>query len=171
MTFLEVTVLVTRWAHVIATVAWIGGNIFYLAALRPAMRQSQGGSPDLPRLIGERFKQTVDLAMWVLIITGALLIYDRLTQEIGFGYAVILGVKLALSAAMFLIAISLGRRGPRRRSSPVEGLWSEILPGPIARLAADAGSTVSRLASPTNVLFVLGPVVILLGLLLRFVGG
>ena len=72
---------------------------------------------------------------------------------------------------MFLIAISLSRRGPRRRSSPVEGLWSEILPGPLTRLVADAGSSLARLASPTNVLFVLGPIVILLGLLLRFMGG
>ena len=171
MTFLEATVLITRWAHVIATVAWIGGNIFYLAALRPAMRNHPPGSPDLPRVIGERFKQTVDLAMWILVITGALLIYDRLTQEIGLGYAIILGVKLALSAIMFLIAIGLGRRGPRRRSSPLEGVWSEILPGPITRLVVDAGSTAARLASPTNTLFILGPIVILLGLLLRFVGG
>ncbi|MYD35494.1 MAG: hypothetical protein F4X20_00490 [Dehalococcoidia bacterium] len=169
MTFLEVTVLVTRWAHVIATVAWVGGNIFYLAALRPAMRQSGGGSPDLPRLIGERFKQIVDLSMWVLLITGVLLIYDRLTEEIGFGFALLLGLKVGLSAVMFLIAISLGRRGPRRRSSPVEGLWSEILPGPLTRLVTDAGSSLARLTSPTNVLFVLGPVVILLGLLLRFI--
>ena len=170
MTFLEATVLITRWAHVIATVAWIGGNIFYLAALRPAMRSHPPGAPDLPRVIGERFKQTVDLAMWVLVMTGALLIYDRLTQEIGLGYALILGVKLALSAVMFLIALSLGRRG-RRRSSPVEGLWSEILPAPLARLAADATATWSRIASPTNILLILGPTVILLGLLLRFIGG
>ncbi len=169
MTFLEVTVLITRWAHVIATVAWVGGNIFYLSALRPAMRQSQGGSPDLPRLIGERFKQIVDLSMWVLLITGVLLIYDRLTEEIGFGFALLLGAKVGLSAVMFLIAISLGRRGPRRRSSPVEGLWSEILPGPLTRLVADAGSSLARLISPTNVLFTLGPFVILLGLLLRFI--
>ncbi len=141
MTFLEVTVLVTRWAHVIATVAWVGGNIFYLAALRPAMRNHPPGSTDLPRVIGERFKRIVDLSMWVLIITGALLIYDRLTQQIALDYAVILGIKLALSAAMFLIAFSIGRRASR------------------------------RLVSPTNTLLILGPIVILLGLLLRFIGG
>ena len=167
MTFLEATVLITRWAHVLATVVWIGGNIFYLTTLRPAMRQSRSASPDLPRHLGERFKQAVDLSMWTLIITGVLLLYDRLTQEIGLAYAIILGVKLILSAAMFLIALSLSRRGQRRRSSPVEGLWAEILPAPLARLATGAGATASRLASPTNALFLIGPAVILLGLLLR----
>ena len=171
LSVLEAIVLITRWAHVIATVAWIGGNIFFFAVLRPAMRSRPPASPDLPRVIGERFKQMVDLAMWVLIITGALLIYDRLTQEIGLGYAVILGVKLALSAIMFLIAISLGRRGSRRRSSPLEGVWSEILPGPLTRLVANAGTSAARMASPTNVLIIFGPIVILLGLLLRFLGG
>ena len=155
----------------LATVMWVGGNIFYLSALRPAMRQTQGGAPDFPRLIGERFKQAVDLSMWILIITGVLLIYDRVTQEIGLTYAIILAAKLVLSVGMFMIAISLSRRGSRRRSSPVEGLWSEILPASLARVAVEAGSTLSRLASPTNILFALGPIVILLGLLLRHLGG
>ncbi len=171
MSVLEATVLITRWAHIIATVAWIGGNIFYLAILRPAIRNHPPDSADVVRFIGERFKQTVDLAMWVLLITGALLIYDRLTQEIGQPYAIILAIKLILSSAMFVIAISLGRRGARRRASPVDGLWSEILPRPLAQLAADASVSWSRVTSPTTILFVLGPVVILLGLLLRFVAG
>ena len=170
MTPLEATVLITRWAHVLATVTWIGGNVFFLAVLRPAIRQS-GGSPELLRSIGGGFKQAVDLSMWVLIITGAILIYDRLTQEISIPFALILGVKIGLSAAMFLLAISLGRRGARRRSSPLDGAWSEILPAPIVRLFADIRASWGRIASPTMILFVIGPVVIFLGLLLRFMGG
>ncbi len=170
MTFLEATVLITRWAHVIATVTWVGGNIFFLTVLRPAIRQS-GGSPELLRSIGGGFKQAVDLSMWVLIITGAILIYDRLTQEIAIPFAVVLGVKIALSAAMFLIAISLGRRGAQRRSLPLDGAWSEILPVPLARLFANVRASWGRIASPTNILFVVGPAVIFLGLLLRFIGG
>ncbi len=145
--------------------------MFYLAALRPAIRRHGAAPPELLRAIGERFRQTVDLAMWVLVVTGALLVYDRLTQEIGLSYALVLGLKIGLSAVMFLIAIGLGRRATRRRAPLMEGAWSELLPARLARATVRARASWARIGSPTNILFALGPVVILLGLLLRSLAG
>ena len=163
MTLLEATVLLTRWAHVMATVTWVGGNIFFLAVLRPALRH--GGVPgDLARRIGGGFKEIVDLSMWVLVITGVILVFDRLTAQIGLTYAYVLTVKLFLSGLMFFIAVSLGRRGPQRRSSPLEGAWAELMPRVLLRVVAGLRS---GWVSPTNLLFLLGPVILFLGLLLR----
>ncbi|MBI4236528.1 MAG: hypothetical protein HY688_04150 [Chloroflexi bacterium] len=166
MTLLEATVLLTRWAHVLATVAWVGGNIFFLAVLRPALRRA-GAPPGLAGRIGARFKEVVDLSMWVLLITGGILVYDRLTGGVEMPYLLALALKLLLSGAMFLLALSLGRRGPRRRASPVEGTWADLLPQGWGSAIARVQARWARALSPTNLLAVLGPVILLLGLLLR----
>lgn len=166
MTPLEVSVVLTRWAHLMATVAWLGGNLFFLVVLRPSLRR--GGAPrDLARRIGGGFKEVVDLSMWVLVITGGILIFDRLTAEIGLTYAYVLAVKLLLSALMFLVALSLSRRGPQRRSSPLEGTWTELLPPGLLRLVTGLRSGWTRWLSPTNLLIALGPLIVFLGVLLR----
>ena len=164
---LEATVALTRWAHLIATVIWVGGNLFFLFVLRPALRGIDGVPAELGRLVGARFKEAVDLSMWVLIITGGVLIYDRLTDRVEMPYLVALGTKLFLSGVMFLVAVSLSRRGSRRASSPLEGSWTEILPRVLVPGFTAVRQRWAVAASPTNVLAVLGPVIVLLGVLLR----
>ena len=166
MSPLEITVVLTRWVHVIATVSWVGGNFFFLFVLRPALRGTTGVPADLGRRIGARFKELVDLSMWVLIVTGGLLVFDRLTASVPMPYLIALALKLGLSAAMFLLAISLGRR-PRRQTSLLEGTWTDLFPRRMAAGLANASARWSRTISPTNVLAVLGPVIVFLGLLLR----
>jgi uncharacterized membrane protein len=167
MTPLEVTVALTRWVHVIATVTWVGGNLFFLFVLRPALRSTQGSPLELGRAIGLRFKEAVDLSMWILVITGGVLIYDRLTDRVEMPYLVTLATKLALSSLMFLIALSLGRRGRRRQSSPLDGTWTEILPSWSVTAFTALRLRWTAVASPTNLLAMLGPVIIFLGVLLR----
>ena len=164
---LEATVVLTRWVHLIATVTWVGGNLFFLFVLRPALRSTAGTPPELGRAIGTRFKEAVDLSMWVLVITGGVLIYDRLTQQVEMPYLVALAAKLFLSGVMFLVAVSLGRRGSRRRSSPLEGTWTEILPRRAVAAFMALRLRWAAVASPTNLLVVLGPVLVFLGVLLR----
>ncbi len=164
---LEATVTLTRWAHVLATVTWVGGNLFFLLVLRPALRGVDGASPELGRLVGARFKEIVDLSMWVLIITGGVLIYDRLADRVEMPYLVALGAKLILSGMMFLVAVSLGRRGSRRSSSPLEGSWTEILPRWLVPGFAAVQQRWATMLSPTNLLVVLGPAIVLLGVVLR----
>ena len=61
--------VVMRWLHVLAATAWIGGSIFFFAVLRPALRASSDGSL-LNRLAGQEFRQLVDVAIWVLLVSG-----------------------------------------------------------------------------------------------------
>lgn len=169
MTPLEVTVLLVRWAHLMSTVTWVGGNLFFLFVLRPALRQA-GAPPGLGGRIGARFKEAVDLSMWVLLITGGVLVYDRLTAGVEMPYLIALAIKLLLSASMILLAISLGRRGPRRQSSPLEGTWAEVLPKGLANAFVGLKARWTRSVSPTNLLALLGPVILFIGLLLRVLG-
>ena len=114
----DIFFLAIGWIHTIAAVAWVGGGIFYWVVLRPALRGAE--APALVnRLAGPEFSQLVALAMWVLVLTGGILAFNRLAQESGtVTYVSVLGVKVALAAWMFFLVIGRGRGrepGPPRR--------------------------------------------------------
>ena len=165
----DLLVLLVRWVHGMGAVAWIGGNIFYLVVVRPSLREP--GAPTVGRRIGLEYKGVVEISIWVIVITGVILIFDRLTSILGIAYALVLGMKLILFGVMALIALALGRRGPRRAASPFEGPWGEILPQGLAIRLREARSRLGRTLSPTNVLTVLGPAIILISILLRLLAG
>ena len=108
--------VIVGWIHALAAVAWVGGGIFFWVVLRPAIR-SGAISPDVVRFAGVEFGQIVLLSMWTLVITGGILMFDRLSQPTAtLPYGVVLGVKITLSAWMFFL--TAGRRG---RATRVEG--------------------------------------------------
>ena len=93
-----------RWGHAVSAVAWVGGGIFYLMVLRPAIRQSQGLPKDTGRAIGVEFRGLVSTASAVLLITGVILSASRLTEDvITSPYVVVLVVKIALALYMFYV--------------------------------------------------------------------
>ncbi len=161
----DLLILVVLWVHLMAVITWIGGNVFYLAVVRPALREP--GAPTVGRRIGLEFKGIVELSLWVLIVTGVILIFERLSVVLSLAYGVALAVKLLLFGVMALISMALGRRGPHRADSPLEGWWQDILPGGLAQRLQGTRSRLGRFLSPTNVLTVLGPVIILISILLR----
>ena len=96
--------LAIRWGHAVSAVAWVGGGIFYLMVLRPAIRQSQGLPKDTGRAIGVEFRGLVSTAIAVLLITGVILSASRLTEDvITSPYVVVLVVKIALALYMFYV--------------------------------------------------------------------
>ena len=93
-----------RWGHAVSAVAWVGGGIFYLMVLRPAIRQSQGLPKDTGRAIGVEFRGLVSTAIAVLLITGVILSASRLTEDvITSPYVVVLVVKITLALYMFYV--------------------------------------------------------------------
>ncbi len=107
----DTALLLVRWAHAIAAVAWVGGGIFYWVALRPAMR-SGALPPEAGRIVGVEFSQLVVFAMWTLVLTGAILFFARISEPTATAsYGAVIAVKVALSAWMFFLAV--GRRGRR----------------------------------------------------------
>ncbi len=146
----DVFLLIVRWAHAIAAVAWVGGGIFYWVVLRPALR-TEGVPPAVARFAGVEFGGLVALAMWTLVVTGAVLVFARLSEPTAdVPYGAVLGVKIALSAWMFVLASGRRRRGPPADDQPRGRL----------RAAANALGHV-------NMTVVLGIVVFLLSDILR----
>jgi len=107
--------VIIGWVHALAAVAWVGGGIFFWIVLRPAIR-SGGITSEAVRFAGLEFSQIVLLSMWTLVITGGILMFDRLSQPTAtISYGIVLGVKITLSAWMFFLSI-----GRRSRSKKVE---------------------------------------------------
>jgi len=106
--------LIVRAAHILAAAAWVGGNILYLVAVIPALRSS-GPAPAVAAQIAALFRRMVNVCIGVLLLTGAYLMFDRLTQTaLGWPYLVVLGLKIAAAIAMFVLAIYLGQSNIRR---------------------------------------------------------
>ena len=148
----DAVLLAARWAHSIAAVAWVGGGIFYLFVLRPAITNGALSS-DSARAATERFGGLVKLAMWTLVVTGAVLFFSRISEPTATArYAAVLALKVALSAWMFFVAI---RR--RRRLAEAVALRS----GRIRAVAAALGHV--------NAVVILGIVVFLLSDVLRYI--
>ncbi len=111
MGILDWILVVIRWGHAVAAVAWVGGGAFYLLVLRPAVRRSQGLPPETGAAIRDEFRGLVTTAIAVLLLTGAILSVARLTSGAAtVPYAVVLGVKISLALYMFYV-VRLVRRG------------------------------------------------------------
>jgi uncharacterized membrane protein len=106
--------LIVRAAHTLAAAVWVGGSILYLVAVLPALRKG-GPAPAVAALIAAHFRRLVNICMGVLLLTGAFLTFDRLTQTtLGLPYLVVLGVKIVAALAMFVLAIYIGQSNIRR---------------------------------------------------------
>lgn len=113
MSFGDLLLLLVRWLHALAAVAWVGGSIFYLLVLRPALRQHPDTSGLLARLASEEFRALTATAIGVLLATGVVLTASRLTSgKVGAAYIAVLAVKIALALCMFYLVHFL-RRGAR----------------------------------------------------------
>jgi uncharacterized membrane protein len=106
-----------RWAHLLAAVAWVGGGLFYLVVLRPASR----ALPDpwrgsLITAAQARYRELVEATIAVLVVTGAVLSFDRLSGPgSSLPYVSLLALKVSLAAWMFYLAYRMGRLAGGRR--------------------------------------------------------
>ena len=146
----DLFILGTRWLHMLAAVAWVGGGLFYLLALRPALKGS-GFSDDLNKRVAREFRNVVDTAIWALVVTGAILFLHRVTSDHAtVTYGVVLGIKIALVVWMFYLV------GFRQRRSPLlEGEDSAHSGRPLLHRAR-------VVFSGTNLILILGVIVLLL---------
>jgi uncharacterized membrane protein len=106
--------LIVRAAHIIAAAAWVGGSILYMVAIIPALR-SGGPAPAVAAQIAVLFRRMVNICIGVLLLSGAYLMFDRLTQTmLGWPYLVVLGLKIAIAISMFVLAMYIGQSNVRR---------------------------------------------------------
>jgi len=152
----DIFLLVVRWLHLISAAAWIGGSLFYVVVLRPAVRRSPESARAINAAASSEFRAVVDTCIFVLLATGVILTLNRLTPGVGgVPYVVTVAIKIALAVWMFALA-----RGRRRRLA----LWdSEAEPAVVpSRLRGMA-----RAVSGYNAIVILGIIVFLLSDLLK----
>jgi len=92
-----------RWAHLISATAWVGGSIFWVLVLNPSVKHSEiSFIKKLHTRLSTEFRGLVDTCIFVLLATGAIMTFNRLTPgDIGYQYALILGLKIAFVLGMF----------------------------------------------------------------------
>ena len=157
MTLNEAFLLGVRWVHLTASVAWVGGSIFYLFVLRPALRRSSDNGREVNRHTAAEFKVLVDVCFFLIVVTGISLTFDRLSQGVtGTSYAIVLAVKVVLSIWMFYLA------SRRRRRTDLSEAFREPVEPPPGRL-----HQALRTISGYNAIIILGVVVFLLADLLK----
>ena len=157
MSLSEAFLLIVRWLHLVSAAAWVGGSIFYLIVLRPALRRRPEASRLASTAAATEFRALVDTCVYVLIATGVILTLHRLTPGVvGVPYVVVLGAKIALSIWMFVLAWSR-----RRRTSVMEAFREEEAP-PTTSIGK-----LLRAVSGYNTLIILGLIVFLLSDLLK----
>ncbi|MCI0439001.1 MAG: urate hydroxylase PuuD [Chloroflexi bacterium] len=153
----DVFLLVIRWIHLVAAAAWVGGSLFYLVVLRPALRKSPESGRIVNAAAASEFRVLVDTCIFVLLATGAILTLNRLTPGVvGVPYVATLGVKIALAVWMFVLA-----RGRRRRTALLEMYREPATP------ASTWLQKALRAVSGYNTILILGIVVFLLSDLLK----
>ncbi len=152
--------LVVRWLHLVAAAAWVGGSIFYLLIVRPAVRRSSEPPrqpPLLDSIASAEFRGLVDVCIMVLVASGVILSFERLTGSVAdVPFVVTLGVKTALSLWMFYISLSLRRRRAFGPTVAQENPAFPFLTG-----------WMTRLVTRYNLIIALGIVVFLLSDLLK----
>ncbi len=103
------------WIHVSAAVLWIGGSVFYLLVLRPALRDAGKkealNDRGINRLIALHFREWVHLSMVALLVSGVILTFDNLTEpSTSVTYIVTLAVKIAMAFWLFGIGTATYRK-------------------------------------------------------------
>ena len=106
--------LIVRTAHLLAAAGWVGGSVVYLVVILPALRIG-GAAPEIYTQIAMLFRSMVNICVGVLLLSGAYMMFDRLTTtSLGWPYLTILGIKIIAALGMFVLAIYLGQSGVRK---------------------------------------------------------
>ena len=157
----DVFLLLVRWLHLVAAAAWVGGGLFYMLVLRPAIRRAGDSGDTLPAAVGREFRSLVGLCIAVLVLTGAILTFDRLTSPAtDTAYVATLAVKVSLAVIMFVLAHRARRA---RREAPATSPELDAGGMPVVRLAR----RVSRVLSDGYLILALGVTILLLADLLK----
>lgn len=104
-----------RSLHTLAAAVWVGGSVVYLGVIIPALRASSP-APDVGTHIAALFRRMVNACVGALVVSGAYLTFDRLSAgAAGALYVVLLIAKLAVAAAMILLAVFQAQEARRPR--------------------------------------------------------
>lgn len=116
-----------RIIHILAGTVWVGGSIMYQFVVVPALRVG-GPAPEVSKQIAFLYKRMVNICIAVLLLSGAYLLFNRLTQTtLGLSYMIVLGIKVVAALVMFMLALYLAQ-GSVRKLAKRDTSFSKVAP-------------------------------------------
>jgi uncharacterized membrane protein len=109
----EALLVVLRWLHALASIVFIGWSAVLWLDGPPL------GDVSLAR---QRFREVTELSLLILLATGAVLTFDRLSRGAGGLYAGVLALKVVCAVVAYQFAFRW-----RRMGLPVGGLDGRIV--------------------------------------------
>lgn len=104
-----------RVAHSAAAVVWLGGGVYFLLALRPAMREADTAGQAVISATQRAYGEWSQLATIVLLGSGMILTFERLSDGTGgLTYVALLAGKILAGVWAFILVRTRVRRGRRR---------------------------------------------------------
>lgn len=105
-----------RVAHALAAAVWLGGGAYYVLALRPHLRQADEQARALAGQAQREFGEWASVATLTMIVSGVIMMFDRVTDGQGtLAYVALLVAKVLAAAAAFWLAGAFVRRGRTAR--------------------------------------------------------
>lgn len=122
MDIAEVGQIILRLAHGLAAAVWVGGGAYYVLALRPGVRNSgRDDARQVAAAVQREFGEWASVATVVMIATGVVLMFERLSGGQGTAvYVLLLAVKIVAALIAFWITGAL-RPGRSRARQPRTG--------------------------------------------------
>lgn len=107
-------ILVARWAHITGALAWVGGSFFFAVVLRPVSTANPEAMRGVMGPIGSVYREVVDISIAAVLVSGIVLMFDRLTgNDATVAWVVVFAVKLAIAIWMFYLVWRLRQTGYR----------------------------------------------------------
>jgi hypothetical protein len=109
----EVLLVILRWLHAAASIVFLGWS---------AVLWLDGPPRGDAAAARQRFKEVTELSLLVLLATGAVLTFDRLSRGAGGLYAAVLALKVICAVVAYQFAFRW-----RRVGLPVEGVDGRVV--------------------------------------------
>jgi uncharacterized membrane protein len=120
--------IILRLAHGLAAAVWVGGGAYYVLAVRPSLRnRDDDAAREFAGAVQREFGEWAVVATVVMIASGVILMFERLSGGQGTAvYVVLLAVKIAAAVGAFWLTGVLRprRSGTRtRRTGRLDVAW------------------------------------------------
>ncbi len=124
----EGALIALRIFHAVAALIWLGGGIYYVIFLRPI---SSPGAGEVTSLAQQRFRDWARPATYIMLASGAILVFDGLSSNTaGLLYVFLLAVKVIAALIAFWL-VTVRRRhsstAPRVRLALALGMSAFVL--------------------------------------------
>ncbi|CAN5499040.1 hypothetical protein BH24CHL1_BH24CHL1_01770 [soil metagenome] len=122
MTSSDWMLVLLRVAHSVAAVVWLGGGVYFFLALRPALQEADSAGQAVAAAAQRAYGEWAQIATIVLLGSGVVLTFERLSDNTGgLTYVALLAAKVLAGVWAFaLVRVRLRSRRRRNQRSSSE---------------------------------------------------